>query len=80
MADPKAPTHSAFTRKRLGKRHFTWLEIGKGRLDSDGIFHGILDRTPIGGFDGYVYFAPIGQEPPDPEPERPSTVSTDENS
>jgi len=25
---------------------------------------------PIGGFTGYVYFAPIGEEPPEPKPER----------
>jgi hypothetical protein len=77
MADPKASTHSALTRKRLGKRHFTWLEIGKGRLDGDGKFHGFLDRLPIGGFDGYVYFVPIGQEPPEPEPEQPRQTSED---
>ncbi len=77
MTDSKAPTHSAFTRKRLGKRHFTWLEIGNGRLDTDGTFHGFLDRTPIGGFDGYVYFAPIGTTPPDvePQPDRPGENS-----
>jgi hypothetical protein len=61
----------------MGRRHLTWLEIGKGRLDSDGIFHGLLDRSPLGGFDGYVYFAPIGQQPPDPEPERPGQTPED---
>lgn len=69
MTDPKAPTHSAFTRRRLGRRHFVWLEIGKGRLDEDGTFHGFLDRLPIGGFDGYVYFAPTGIKPPQVEPQ-----------
>lgn len=77
MTDNKAPTHSAFARRRVGKRHFVWLEVGKGRLDSDGIFHGLIDRAPIGGFDGYLYFAPIGHEPPDPEPARPGNSSED---
>jgi hypothetical protein len=79
MTDDKAPTHSAFARRRLGKRHFTWLEIGKGRLDIDLKFHGILDRLPIGGFDGYVYFAPIGTTPLEPEPHRPEDLSEPES-
>ena len=71
MVEPQEPTHTAFARRRLSRRHFVWLEIGKGRLDSDGIFHGLLDRNVIGPFDGYVYFAPIGQGPPSSEPQRP---------
>ncbi|WP_263356147.1 hypothetical protein [Acidicapsa ligni] len=55
-----------------------WLEIGNGRLDSDGIFHGFLDRTPIGGFSGYVYFAPVGTTPAEPEPERPGQALVEE--
>jgi hypothetical protein len=40
------------------------------RLGPDsGIIHVLLDRTPIGGFNGYVYLLPIGIEPPLPEPE-----------
>jgi hypothetical protein len=71
MPDEKAPTHVAYAMKRLSKTRFIWLEIGRGRLDKDGVFHGFLDRMPIGGFTGYVYFAPIGTQPPLPEPERP---------
>jgi hypothetical protein len=78
MADSKAPTHTAFTLKREGKRYGHWLEIGTGRLDSDGVFHGILDRLPIGGWNGYVYYAPIGTQPPAPEPERPARTNDDE--
>jgi hypothetical protein len=40
-------------------------------LDRNGVFHGFLDRLPIGGFSGYVHFAPIGEAPPDAEPQRP---------
>jgi hypothetical protein len=75
MADSKAPTHAAYVMKRLSKTRFVWLEVGKGRLDGDGVFHGFLDRTPIGGFSGYVYFAPIGAAPPEAEPQRPDDAS-----
>src|ERR1017187_5721845 len=75
MPDEKAPTHVAYAVKRLSKTRFIWLEIGRGRLDSNGVFHGFLDRMPIGGFTGYVHFAPIGPEPPLPEPERPASSS-----
>jgi hypothetical protein len=71
MADSKTPTHTAFAMKRLSKTRFVWLEIGNGRQDSNGAFHGFIDRMPVGGFTGYVYFAPVGETPPDPEPERP---------
>jgi hypothetical protein len=76
MTESKAPTHIAYVRKRITKNRFVWLQMGKGRLDSDGVFHGLLDLLPIGGFDGYVYFAPIGKEPPAAEPQRPD--DTDE--
>lgn len=31
-----------------------------------------IDLMPVGGFNGYVYFAPVGTEPPAPEPQRPA--------
>ena len=75
MADSKTPTHNGFALRREGKKHGRWLEIATGRLDSDGVFHAFLDRTPIGGFNGYVHFAPIGTQPPLPEPDRPAQAS-----
>ena len=75
MADDKAPTHTAFALKREGRRHSKWLETGNGRQDINGVFHVFLDRLPVGGFNGYVYFAPIGAEPPLFEPERPAQRS-----
>ena len=73
MADNKAPTHIAYGRISLGKRFGPWLEIGVGRLDSSGVFHAMPNRVPIGGaFSGYTYYAPIGTEPPSPEPVRPA--------
>jgi hypothetical protein len=78
MADSTEPAHNAFTLKREGMRYGRWLEIGAGRLDSAGVFHGNLDRLPIGGFNGYVHFTPIGTEPQLPEPERPAKPSDDE--
>ena len=72
MVDGKNPTHTAFALRRYSKRHGTWLEIGTGRQDSNGAFHAVLDRLPVGGFNGYVYFAPIGAGPPeDLSPTRP---------
>lgn len=82
MSDDKAaPTHTAYALKREGKRSARWLEIGKGRYDPHtGAFHGFLDRTPIGGFNGYVYFSPNGVNPPEPElpPQRPDSPGEDE--
>ncbi len=78
MADSKEPTHTAFALKREGKRHGRWLEVGKARQDNAGVIHLFLDRTPIGGFNGYVYVAPIGSQPPDPEPARPAQSSDEE--
>jgi hypothetical protein len=74
MDDDKAPpTHTAFALKRGGKRAARWLEIGKGWLERDtNIIHVSLDRTPIGGFNGYVYLSPLGMTPPEPEPQRPT--------
>jgi hypothetical protein len=80
MTDSKAPTHTAFALKREGKRYGRWLEIGTARQESTGVIHLFLDRTPIGGFNGYAYLAPTGSQPPDSEPERPGQASDEENS
>jgi hypothetical protein len=79
MADNKAPTHTAFTLKREGKRYGRWLEIGNARQDATGVIHLFMDRLPIGGFNGYVFIAPKGTQPEFPEPERPGEPSHDEN-
>jgi hypothetical protein len=78
MADSKEPTHTAFALKREGRRHGRWLEVGRARQDSAGVMHLFLDRTPKGGFNGYVYAAPIGTQPPNPEPARPAQPSDEE--
>jgi hypothetical protein len=78
MADSKASTHTAFAMRREGKRPGRWLEIGTARQEINGVIHLFLDRTPIGGFNGYVYLAPVGAQPPHPEPERPAQASEDE--
>jgi hypothetical protein len=85
MIDPlKPPTHKAFAFLREGKkmRFGRWLEIGTGRTDPDGTVHVFMDRTPIGGFSGYVLMKPNGSEPPavQPRPERPGDAATDEDS
>ena len=42
--------------------------------------HVFLDRTPLGGFSGHVYIAPVGVRPedPKPQPQRPAAPSEDE--
>jgi hypothetical protein len=64
--------------RREGKSHGRWLEIGTARLEGTGAIHLFLDRTPIGGFNGYSYLAPIGTVPPLPEPERPGQPDAEE--
>jgi hypothetical protein len=71
MAEENAPTHIAYVKKHYTKKVFVWLEVGKGRQDKNGNFHGMLDRLPIGGFNGYVCYVPVGSKPPEPEPDRP---------
>ncbi len=79
MVEDKAPTHTAYALQRLGRRHGEWLEIGRARREASGVIHLFLNRTPIGGFNGYAYLAPIGTQPPEPapEPQRPSTFGAD---
>jgi hypothetical protein len=80
MTDSKDPTHTAFILKREGRRYGKWLPSGTGRLGSDGVFKGSIDSLPVGGFTGYIYFAPIGQQPPYPEPppQRPGQPADEE--
>ena len=76
MADAtdKKPTHTAFALKREGRRqqHRRWLEIGIGWQREDGSFQGFLDRTPLGGWTGFVHFEPSGRGAPPLPPERPA--------
>ena len=47
MADSQAPTHIAYSRQRISKTRFVWLEIGKGRMEGNGVFHGLLNVSPL---------------------------------
>lgn len=76
--DSNVRTHIAFALRRESRTRFTTLEIGKGRLDREGTFHGYLDRLPVGGFTGYVQFVPVGKEPSLPTPQRPDPSGEDE--
>jgi hypothetical protein len=72
----KAPTHIAYAlRLEAGRKKFgRWLEIGTARIEGpDKPAHVSINRTPIGGWNGYIYLAAIGAKPPDPEvePHRP---------
>ena len=79
MSNDKAPTHTAFALKREGKRYGEWLEIGTARHESSGVIHLFLNRTPIGGFNGYAYLSPLGVKPPEPEPRRPAPAEEDDD-
>jgi len=68
--DPKARTHTAYTRQRLGKKVGPWLEIGGARIDGDEV-HVFLDRLTIGGWGGYARLIPCGKPLPTLEPQRP---------
>jgi hypothetical protein len=81
MADiVKTPTHVAWAFRRQGKKPYQgrWLEVGTGRLDKDGKFHTFMDRTPIGGFNGYVLLTPVDSGPPTAEPQRPGDDEMEE--
>jgi hypothetical protein len=78
----KAPTHIAYAlRVEPGsKKYGRWLEIGTARIEGvDKPAHISLDRTLIGGWNGYCYLAPVGVKPPDlkDEPRRPSDAVGD---
>ena len=83
MTDSKSHTHTAFALRLEGgrKKYGRWLEIGKARIEGpDKPAHIFLDRTPIGGWNGYTYLAPVGKNPPEPEPDpqRPAELSSEE--
>jgi len=69
MVDDRAPTHIAYALKREGKKMSRWPEIGKAHLEAGTkVIHVAIDRTPVGGFNGYVYLSPVGVKPPEPQP------------
>ena len=75
----------AYTRKRVGRGQSKlgpWLEIGRGRVDPDGVVRAYLDRLPVGGFSGFVCLAlPDTPPPTDLQPQRPGeTPDSDEES
>ena len=70
MTDTTPNTHTAFGLKREGKRNSRWLEIGEARLHENAVIDVFLDRTIIGGFNGYTRLMPKGLTPPEPEPAR----------
>lgn len=78
----KLNTHTAYSFKRLGKKHGRMLECGTGRIDAErNQVHVFLDRTPIGGWTGYVMLSPHGvkPEPPPVQPQRPGEDEGDED-
>jgi hypothetical protein len=77
----KAPTHTAYTFKRLTRKAGIWLECGTTRLDKNtGEISTAVTMVPVGGFSGFIRSFPIGTTPPF-EPVRPgSDDAEDENS
>ena len=57
-------THTAYLYKRTGKRQGVLLECGSGRLDRErNCAEVFLDRTPIGGWTGYLLLSPHNVTP-----------------
>lgn len=54
-----------------------FLEVGNFRVDERGNTHLFMDRTPIGGFTGYVLM-PSDGKPPEIQPERPDDSDSEE--
>jgi hypothetical protein len=86
MTENKPPfTHTAFMFKiegsRRGRRLGRWIEEGVARLEPDGSFNVYVHSTPIGGFDGRIHCAKIGNKPPADEsvPQRPGADGDDED-
>jgi hypothetical protein len=81
MHQTKPPTHNLWLQKWEGGRFREWLQVGKGRIDTDengnSSAHNFQDLTAIGGWSGYTCLLPIGIRPKDPEakPQRPSLTS-----
>jgi hypothetical protein len=70
MADDKRHTHTAFAFRREGKKFGRWLEVGRAMPDTGGMIRVLLDRLPIGGFNGGILLTPIGEPPPEmPKPD-----------
>jgi hypothetical protein len=76
MADAagKKPTHTAFAMKRFGPRQKfrKWLDIGVAWQRENGSFQAFLDRTPLGGWTGFIHFEPVENGVPPLPPERPA--------
>jgi hypothetical protein len=80
MTEPK-PTHTAYALRRESRAISRYIEIGNSDLRARcphcatevpvGPQRVYLDRLPIGGFSGDVYLSPVGEQPPNPKPERP---------
>jgi hypothetical protein len=71
----KPMTHVAWAQYSEGGRFREWVEIGRGRIESDGsAAHVYNNRIPMGG-SGYICLLPIGVKPKDPQPQakRPQT-------
>ena len=77
MDQKKPMTHVAWAQHYEAGRFREWIEIGKGRIDTDqngnSIAHSYTNRIPRGD-NGYTCLLPIGVRPPDPAPQRPVTA------
>jgi hypothetical protein len=77
MTESKPFTHTAWMFKtetiRRGKRVGRWIEEGVARMEPNGDCNIYIHSTPVGGFNGQIYLARIGTQPPDaePAPQRP---------
>jgi hypothetical protein len=72
--EEKPFTHNAFVFRtegmRRGRRVGRWINEGVARSGPDGTMQVYLHSLPVGGFDGRLFLAPIGVEPPQKQPQR----------
>jgi hypothetical protein len=71
MTEKHPATHRAYCAKRDGTM-IRWLDVGVATPHRDGLgFDVVLDRLPVGGFNGHVLLRDNSVQPPEPEPPAP---------
>ena len=81
MPGPDKPmTHIAWAQYYEHGKFREWVEIGRGRIDSEGGIHIHNNRIALGG-SSYILMLPVGSRPkdPTPTPHRPQSGEEKEN-
>jgi hypothetical protein len=74
----KPMTHVAWAQYSEGGRFREWVEVGRGRIESDGSAAYVYqNRFAVGG-STFTCLLPIGVRPPDPQPQAKRPQSGDD--